>query len=45
MPMDESFIHYHEKCRLIMESYHQMYYITNHNGPPTRVTGGEKDNG
>ena len=33
MPVDDSFIHHHEKCRLIMGSYHQIYFIINHNGP------------
>ena len=40
MPLDDSFIYHHEKCRLIMGSYHQIYYITNHNG----LQGGSQQN-
>jgi hypothetical protein len=33
MPLDDSFIPHHKKCRLSMGSYNQIYFITNHNHP------------
>ena len=33
VPLDDSFVHHHVKCRLTMISYHQIYCITNYIGP------------